>query len=125
MSYRALNSPGQSRVATVMRNAVFVLSAIVAVSALSGCGKRMAACRQDNKDYVGAPELPPLKAPPGLEAPNTRNALKVPPLNVPERVRGRDEHCLDAPPPYANPKATPAAPRPAPPPAQPREVPTQ
>jgi uncharacterized lipoprotein len=107
-----------------MRNAVIVLSSVLALSALSGCGKRMATCRQDNKDYVGAPELPPLKAPPGLEAPNTRNALKVPALNTPERVRGRDEPCLDAPPPYSTPKTTPAAPRAAPP-AQPREVPTQ
>jgi uncharacterized lipoprotein len=107
-----------------MRNAVIVLSSVLALSALSGCGKRMATCRQDNKDYVGAPELPPLKAPPGLEAPNTRNALKVPALNTPERVRGRDEPCLDAPPPYSTPKTTPAAPQAAPP-AQPREVPTQ
>jgi uncharacterized lipoprotein len=107
-----------------MRNAVIVLSSVLALSALAGCGKRMATCRQDNKDYVGAPELPPLKAPPGLEAPNTRNALKVPPLNTPERARGRDEPCLDAPPPYSTPKTTPAAPRAAPP-AQPREVPTQ
>jgi uncharacterized lipoprotein len=100
-----------------MRNAVVFFTALVAVSALSGCGKRLVACKQDNKDYVGAPEMPPLKAPPGLQAPNTRNALKVPPLNTPERVRGRDEPCLDAPPPYTTPKATsapasPAAPKP-------------
>ena len=55
-------------------------------------------CKQTNKDYVGAKELPPLKAPPGLESPDTRNALKLPNLNTPERVRGPDEPCLDAPP---------------------------
>jgi uncharacterized lipoprotein len=93
-----------------MRNAVVFLSSLVAVSVLSGCGKRMVTCKQDNKDYVGAQELPPLKAPPGLEAPNTRNALKVPPLNTPERVRGRDEPCLDVPPPYTSSSAKPAAP---------------
>jgi uncharacterized lipoprotein len=100
------------------RSAVIFVASLLAVSALSGCGKRLAACKQDNKDYVGAAELPPLKAPPGLEAPNTRNALKVPPLNTPERIRGRGEPCLDAPPPYSTPKpatpAAPAAPVPAP-----------
>jgi uncharacterized lipoprotein len=88
-----------------------ILVASVCVSALSGCGKRLATCKQDNKDYVGAQEVPPLKAPPGLETPDTRNALKVPPLSTPERVRGRDEPCLDAPPPYSTPKG-PDAPKP-------------
>ena len=81
-------------------------------------------CKQDNKDYVGAKEMPPLKAPDGLDAPDTRNALKVPVLNTPERVRGVDEPCLDAPPPFSTQKTTaPAAP--ALPPAKPREVPTE
>jgi hypothetical protein len=81
-------------------------------------------CKQDNKDYVGAKEMPPLKAPDGLDTPDTRNALKVPVLNTPERVRGRDEPCLDVPPAFSAQKAaTPAAPAPAP--AKPREVPTE
>jgi uncharacterized lipoprotein len=92
---------------------------------MTGCGKRLASCKQDNKDYASAQELPPLKAPAGLESPNTRNALKVPPLNTPERVRGRDEPCLDVPPPFSNSKGPDAAPTPPPPPRQPREVPTQ
>jgi uncharacterized lipoprotein len=104
----------------IFRSRVVVLVAsICAVSALSGCGKRLQTCKQDNKDYVGAQETPPLKAPPGLEAPNTRNSLKIPPLNSPERVRGRDEPCLDAPPPFSTPKATPAAPAAAPAPSAP------
>ena len=73
-------------------------------------------CKQTNKDYVGAKELPPLKATPGLESPDTRNALKLPNLNTPERVRGPDEPCLDAPPPFATDKTPPAAPTPPPPP---------
>lgn len=81
-------------------------------------------CKQSNKDYVGAKEMPPLKAPEGLDAPDTRNALRVPPLNTPERVRGRDEPCLDAPPPFSTAKATPTPAAPPPPPAKPREVPT-
>jgi uncharacterized lipoprotein len=86
-----------------MRIAVVLLTAFLATSLLAGCKSGKVACRQSNKDYVGAREMPPLKAPPGLEAPNTRNALKVPQLDTPERVRGRDEACLDMPPPFATP----------------------
>jgi uncharacterized lipoprotein len=78
--------------------------AVLAVAAASGCKSRMESCHDTNKDYAGAKELPPLKAPPGLDTPNTRNALKVPPLNTPERVRGKNEPCLDIPPPFATSK---------------------
>jgi uncharacterized lipoprotein len=88
--------------------AIFVASVLVLVL-LPGCKTRGQTCKQDNKDYVGARELPPLKAPPDLEAPDTRNSLKVPPLNTPERARGKNEPCLDVPPPFATPKAPDAA----------------
>lgn len=91
-----------------MRIAGTLVVALLAVAALAGCKTQMESCHQSNKDYAGAKEMPPLKAPPGLEAPNTRNALKVPPLDTPERMRGKNEPCLDIPPPFANPKATPA-----------------
>lgn len=91
-----------------MRIAVILIASLCVVS-LSGCGKRTVTCKQDNKDYVGAKELPPLKSPEGLDPPDTRNTLKVPPLDTPERVRGREEPCLDVPPPFASPKAAPAA----------------
>jgi uncharacterized lipoprotein len=87
-----------------MRIAGTVLACLFAATAISGCKSKMVSCRQDNKDYAGAREMPPLTAPPGLDAPNTRNSLKVPPLKTPERVRGRDEPCLDIPPPFASPK---------------------
>jgi uncharacterized lipoprotein len=123
-----------------MRTAFILIASIAAVS-LSGCNgmrkvanaalpgqpfeaKQKLVCKQDNKDYVGAKELPPLKAPDGLEPPDTRNALKIPVLQSAERVRGRDEACLDAPPAFSTTK-TPTAPTPAPAPKQPREVPTQ
>ena len=93
-----------------MRIAGIVFVALLSVSLASGCGKRVASCKQSNKDYAGAKELPPLKAPPGLENPDTRNALRVPPLDTPERMRGKNEPCLDAPPPFSTPKA-PAAPK--------------
>lgn len=123
-----------------MRIAVLLVTTLAAAS-VAGCNgmrkmgnaalpgqpfelKQKQRCKQDNKDYAGAQDLPPLKAPEGLEAPNTRNALKVPPLNTPERVRGPDEPCLDVPPPYSTEKPAQAAPVPPPPPAKPREVPT-
>jgi uncharacterized lipoprotein len=77
----------------------------LALAGLAGCKSALQSCNQTNKDYAGAKELPPLKAPPDLEAPNTRNALKIPPLQSPERVRGKNEPCLDAPPPFSTPKA--------------------
>jgi len=92
-----------------MRIAVTVIACVLSIATMTGCKSRMVSCRQNNKDYAGAKELPPLTAPPGLDAPNTRNALKVPPLNTPERVRGRDEGCLDTPPPFATAKTTDAA----------------
>jgi uncharacterized lipoprotein len=91
-----------------MRIAVVLLSAALATSMLAGCKSGKVSCRQTNKDYVGAKEMPPLKAPPGLETPDTRNSLKVPDLTTPERVRGRDEACLDMPPPFATPASKPA-----------------
>jgi uncharacterized lipoprotein len=91
-----------------MRIAVVFLTAALATSLLAGCKSGKVSCRQTNKDYVGAKEMPPLKAPPGLEAPDTRNALKVPDLSTPERVRGRDEACLDMPPPFSTPGQKPA-----------------
>ncbi|HET9864609.1 MAG TPA: hypothetical protein VFP37_14275 [Steroidobacteraceae bacterium] len=94
-----------------MRIATVILVSALAVAA-SGCKSKLTSCNQTDKDYAGAQEMPPLEAPPGLDPPNTRNALKIPPLNTPERVRGKDEPCLDIPPPYKTPKAEtpPAAP---------------
>ena len=106
------------KVASVMRIAGILLLSVLATTSLTGCFKsRLTSCSQDNKDYAGAQEMPPLQAPPGLEAPNTRNALKVPPLNTPERVRGKDEPCLDIPPPFStSTPVTPKAPEAATPP---------
>jgi len=93
------------KVAHHMRIAGSLVITVLALGLASGCKSRMESCHQSNKDYAGAKDLPPLKAPPGLEAPNTRNGLKVPPLNTPERIRGKNEPCLDIPPPFSTPKA--------------------
>jgi len=94
-----------------MRIAGPIVVSLLAFAALTGCKSRMESCSQTNKDYAGAKEAPPLKAPAGLEAPNTRNALKVPPLNSPERLRGKNEPCLDIPPPFSTPKTEVQKPR--------------
>ena len=96
-----------------MRNAGIVLLGLVLLTGVTACKSPLVGCSQTNKDYAGAPEVPPLQAPPGLETPNTRNALKVPALNTPERTRGPNEPCLDAPPPYSASKPI------TPPPAEP------
>jgi uncharacterized lipoprotein len=76
-------------------------AAALLLAALGGCswmhhGKR-AGCREP---AIGAEarNLPPLKMPPGLDAPDTRNAIKVPPLDEPERPRASNEPCLSQPP---------------------------
>jgi uncharacterized lipoprotein len=95
-----------------MRKFGILLVSMLVAGGLSGCFKsKLTSCNQTNEEYAGAQEVPPLQAPPGLDAPNTRNSLKVPPLSTPERVRGKDEPCLDIPPPFSTPKA--AAPGPA------------
>jgi len=94
-----------------MRIAAIFLVTVLGAGILSGCKSGLVSCRADDKDYAGSEEVPPLQAPPGLDAPDTRNALKVPPLNTPERVRGKNEPCLDSPPPFASPAtATPKPP---------------
>ena len=95
----------QQKVARSMRITA-ILIALIGVAALSACKSPLNECHESNKDYAGAKELPPLQAPPGLDIPDTRNALKVPPLNTPERVRGKNEPCLAAPPPFGTPKST-------------------
>ena len=61
-----------------MRIAGILIAVLPGRALVSGCKIRGTTCKQDNKDYAGAQELPPLKAPPGLEPPDTRNALQVP-----------------------------------------------
>lgn len=93
-----------------MRMPAILFASVLSLLLLPGCKSRGPTCNQSNKDYVGAQELPPLKAPPGLDPPNTRNALRVPSLDTPERPRTKKEACLDIPPPFANPKGPDAAP---------------
>jgi uncharacterized lipoprotein len=79
-----------------------LLLAAALLLSLSGCswmhhGKHSAKCREPAVGGV-AKDMPPLKVPPGLDAPDTRNAIKVPPLDEPERPRAAGEPCLSMPP---------------------------
>jgi len=80
---------------------VAVLGMILVSSA--GCswlhhGKR-AKCREPTIG-TNAKNLPPLRVPSGLDAPDTRNAVKIPPLTEPEHPRGLRDPCLSSPPSY-------------------------
>jgi uncharacterized lipoprotein len=59
--------------------------------------------------YMQATSVPPLIIPPGLDAPDTTSALRLPQLNQPAPPQRRgQEPCLDEPPPYKVPKPAPA-----------------
>jgi uncharacterized lipoprotein len=85
---------------------------LITVGVLVGMAAATSGCnpfRKKNADlvckgpegYSQAASVPPLQIPPGLESPDTRNALKVPDLNTPEPpVRRQSQGCLDEPPPY-------------------------
>jgi uncharacterized lipoprotein len=85
-----------------------IVAALAALS-LTGCGRIFKATCVQPDDYADAVDLPPLKVPGGLTAPDTRRALSIPPLSEPERPRKPDAPCLDAPPRYAIPRQEPPA----------------
>ena len=75
----------------------------VAIVLVAGCRSLGGSCH-DPQPYEQAQELPPLRIPPGLEAPDTRNALRIPELNEPEPPpRKPGDPCLDEPPRYSAP----------------------
>src|SRR5262245_46040834 len=92
--------PGRGRVLGV---------AVVALVA-AGCHSMRAKSCHNPQPYMDAKSVAPLQIPPGLDSPDTTNALRIPRLAEPERParKGKDP-CLDEPPPYNVPK--PAAPQ--------------
>jgi uncharacterized lipoprotein len=85
---------------------VRLIASAIVVLALSACRALTGSCH-DPAVYQQAQEAAPLKIPPGLEAPDTRNALKIPELgSPPPPPRKEGEPCLDAPPKYSVPRAT-------------------
>jgi len=71
--------------------------------ALSGCQlfrhHRVAGCR-DPQITSNLASLAPLRAPAGLDSPDTRNGVRIPQLNEPERPRAKTDPCLSEPPSY-------------------------
>lgn len=87
----------------------WIVLLIASSAALGGCSQVFKTTCARPQDYATAIDNKPLQVPAGLQGPDTRSALPVPPLAEPERQRAASEPCLDAPPKYA----TPAAARPA------------
>jgi hypothetical protein len=92
-----------------MRAAAGALVCCAMLSMLSGCALWDRVFHRDRPKDAGCVEKPfsqntevrpPLKVPDGLSSPDTRNAIKVPELTGPERMRARNEPCLSRPPSY-------------------------
>ncbi len=80
------------------------------VLALQGCRAITGSCH-DPQVYQQAQSARPLEIPPGLEAPDTRNALVIPELNEPAPpARKEGDDCLDEPPSYRPVKPQPPEP---------------
>lgn len=86
-----------------------LVPALAALMLLSGCGLFRSNCHEPGA-YTKAQSIPPLVIPPGLEAPDTRAALRIPELHEPERPRGPGDPCLESPPKIGTPQKP--APRP-------------
>jgi uncharacterized lipoprotein len=89
------------------RTVLTAVAVALAALTLTGCFSRSERACHQPQAYAAAEDLPPLRIPPGLETPDTRNALRVPELNEPEppRRRGTDP-CLDTPPSFTTAKDT-------------------
>lgn len=85
-----------SKIAKTMTKA----AACVAASVLAGCGSfsPFAYTCAEPGDFAAVEERPLLKVPPGKDAPDTRAALAIPPLDRPEPPLGEQARCLDEPP---------------------------
>jgi hypothetical protein len=81
--------------------------AIVLCALASGCKVLRPSCHKPAV-YQSAGTGDALKIPPGLEAPDTTQALRIPELKEPAPPpRKEGDPCLDGPPPFATPKPAP------------------
>ena len=88
---------------------------LVVPIALAGCHPFRALKSRANschvkQPYMSASSVAPLKMPPGLDTPDTTNALRIPTLNepAPPLRKGKDP-CLDEPPSFKVVKPAPQA----------------
>ncbi len=96
-----------------MRYRLALIGSLAVLVGLAGCHPLQklrgggGACH-DTKPYMKAQSVAPLKIPPGLDSPDTANALHIPALNAPAPPpRKRTDPCLDEPPPFSVPKQAP------------------
>ena len=100
-----------------MRVTTRILLPLLAPLALGAAGchlVRAVSNRQchDTQPYMKATSAAPLVVPPGLDAPDTTNALRLPALNEPPPPpRGPKEPCLDEPPSFKVQQAAPRTPQ--------------
>jgi uncharacterized lipoprotein len=79
-----------------------VLILIAAAALSSGChlfGKLTPDCHTP-QEYQRAGQVAPLKVPPGLDSPNTKDALVIPTVELAPPPPGPKDACLDVPPRY-------------------------
>jgi uncharacterized lipoprotein len=86
---------------------------LVALTGLAGCHplqrlRDAGGSCHDVKPYMKAGSVASLKIPPGLDTPDSTNALHIPVLNTPAMPpRKKTDPCLDEPPPFKIPKPAP------------------
>ena len=85
-----------------------LLLCLAVATALPGCAlfhrhRPVVGCREP-KFTTNTANLPPLKVPPGMSAPDTHNAVHIPALNEPEPARALSATCLSFPPSFAVPQ---------------------
>lgn len=86
------------------------IGVVAALLGLAGCQhlRNIGGSCHDVKPYMKAGSIAPLKIPPGLDAPDTASALRIPALNTPAPpLRKKTDPCLDEPPPFNVPKQAP------------------
>ncbi len=79
-----------------------VLIVIIAAALSSGChlfSKLTPDCHTP-QEYQRAGQVAPLKVPPGLDSPNTKDALVIPTVELAPPPPGPKDACLDIPPRY-------------------------
>ena len=87
----------RARLLALLPVCVFAGACNLLPDAYSGCDKA--------QPYQSAQDSPPLRVPEGAVVPDTRNAMRIPPVRAPQLPAG-EKRCLDHPPSYG---AKPAA----------------
>ena len=87
----------RARLLALLPVCVFAGACNLLPDAYSGCDKA--------QPYQSAQDSPPLRVPEGAVVPDTRNAMRIPPVSAPQLPAG-EKRCLDHPPSYG---AKPAA----------------